>query len=225
MFSLIDNIIGEAEHFLRCVAGDVSGSRPSPTVVVSDLTDIQEGNARHGRSSQTLSPIEMLKINHCGEICAQALYRSQALITQDAGLKQHFQDAAREEIDHLDWCNKRLGDLAGKPSITAPLWYISSFVLGLGVGVASDKISLSFVEKYEHMVADHLADHLKILEGSDPKTAAIFKQMHQDELEHAQAAGQNVIGRGPGGNSCLEAGIDKIMLGMSKAMKFAATWI
>ena len=179
-FSIKDQLILELEALTRALSGDLGAAQTLPQQFTQHPKHIAP-------STQPLS-IECLKVNQCGEICAQALYRAQALATQQPELAQGFLEAADEEIAHLTWCNLRLQELGSQPSITGLFWYIASFMLGLAVGKVGDAASLGFVEHYERMVAEHLQEHLDRLEDCDPRTSAIIKQMLADELEHAEHA-------------------------------------
>ena len=134
----------------------------------------------------------LMRINHVGEVCAQALYSAQALATENKALKAHFMKASQEETDHLAWTAERLQELGARPSLLNPLWYAGAFAMGLVAGRLGDKISLGFVEETEKQVAAHLESHLALLpQGlpqSDPASRAIVAQMRDDEAAHAREA-------------------------------------
>lgn len=141
-----------------------------------------------------LSPSEkkhvagLMRVNHAGEVCAQALYQGQALTAKLADIEQQMRDAAQEEVDHLGWCEERLHELGSHPSILNPFWYAGSFVIGALAGYAGDKISLGFVAETEKQVTAHLQHHLEKIPASDERTKAILEQMKQDEQHHANTA-------------------------------------
>lgn len=129
-----------------------------------------------------------MRVNHAGEVCAQALYQGQALTATLKHIKKQMTQAAAEEVDHLAWCETRLSQLGSKPSLFNPFWYAGSIVLGAAAGLAGDKISLGFVAETERQVAHHLQEHLRAIPGSDQKTKAILEGMLEDELHHADTA-------------------------------------
>lgn len=129
-----------------------------------------------------------MRVNHSGEVCAQALYQGQALTAQLTHIKKQMCDAAAEEIDHLAWCEERLAELDSKPSLLNPLWYAGSIVLGALAGFAGDKVSLGFVAETERQVARHLQRHLNKLPLKDEKSHAILLKMKEDEEHHASTA-------------------------------------
>ncbi|MCA0404011.1 MAG: 2-polyprenyl-3-methyl-6-methoxy-1,4-benzoquinone monooxygenase, partial [Proteobacteria bacterium] len=133
----------------------------------------------------------LMRVNHSGEVCAQALYQGQALTAKLDSVKEEMQKAAIEEIDHLAWCEERLKELKAKPSILNPFWYAGSFILGAAAGLAGDKWSLGFVAETEVQVGAHLQKHLTVLPKQDEKTKAILNQMYEDESQHAETARQH----------------------------------
>ncbi len=130
----------------------------------------------------------LMRVNHSGEVCAQALYQGQALTAQLTDIKKQMSDAAAEEVDHLAWCEERLHELNSQPSLLNPIWYIGSLFLGALAGLAGDKVSLGFVAETERQVTAHLQSHLQKLPAHDQKTRAILKQMQEDEEQHATIA-------------------------------------
>lgn len=129
-----------------------------------------------------------MRVNHVGEVCAQALYTAQAAATRNPALRRHFEQAAREETDHLAWTRARLEDLGDRPSLLNPLWYTGAFALGLLAGRLGDRVSLGFVVETERQVEAHLAGHLDRLPPADHASRAIVAQMKQDEAVHATNA-------------------------------------
>lgn len=138
--------------------------------------------------SQKKHTAGLMRVNHAGEICAQALYQGQALTAKNLVIQQQMQEAADEEIDHLAWCEQRLQELGSKPSLLNPIWYGGSLLLGLTAGLAGDKWSLGFVAETERQVTDHLKSHINKLLLDDSRTKVILEQMKTDEEEHAQTA-------------------------------------
>jgi ubiquinone biosynthesis monooxygenase Coq7 len=130
----------------------------------------------------------IMRVNHAGEVCAQALYQGQALTANLTHIKEQMMKAAEEEIDHLAWCEERLNELNSKPSKLNALWYIGSFLMGAGAGIAGDRWSLGFVAETEQQVAQHLEQHISKLPEHDLKTQAILSQMQRDEADHADLA-------------------------------------
>jgi ubiquinone biosynthesis monooxygenase Coq7 len=133
-----------------------------------------------------------MRVNHVGEVCAQALYQAQALTARTAELREQMRHAAQEELDHLVWTQQRLTQLQGRPSLLNPLWYAGAFAIGLAAGRAGDAVSLGFVVETERQVEEHLAGHLDRLPVEDTASRAIVEQMREDEARHgmqARAAG------------------------------------
>lgn len=130
----------------------------------------------------------LMRVNHSGEVCAQALYQGQALTAKLTHIKEQMSEAAAEEIDHLAWCEERLSELDSKPSLLNPIWYGGSILIGALAGLAGDKISLGFVAETERQVTTHLKYHLQSIPTADKKTNAILKQMQEDEEHHALVA-------------------------------------
>ena len=130
----------------------------------------------------------LMRVNHAGEVCAQALYQGQALTAKLDDVREQMQEAAAQEVDHLSWCEERLSELGSSPSKLNPLWYAGSFMIGAVAGLAGDKYSLGFVEETEKQVTDHLQTHLDKLPHHDQKSQAILAQMKIDEAHHADVA-------------------------------------
>jgi ubiquinone biosynthesis monooxygenase Coq7 len=178
-----DRLLASLEHGLRTLSGAYVAARPAPTAPAAA--------APLGVEEQRLSGA-LMRVNHVGEICAQALYQSQALISRDPALRAHFLHAAQEEVDHLAWTRDRLDALKDHPSYLTPLWWGGAFAFGTLAGLAGDKLSLGFVVETERQVEQHLAGHLDRLPAADSTSRAIVQQMKEDEARHAaeaQAAG------------------------------------
>ena len=178
LFSM-DAFIIEFDRALRSIAGSSSKSRPTPTSLVSDDL-LTESEKRHAAG--------LMRVNHVGEVCAQALYQSQKLYARNPELRKKLDQAAIEEEDHLAWCAQRLRELDARPSLLNPIWYAGSFVLGSLAGLAGDRVSLGFVAETEKQVEHHLDGHLQELPEQDHKSRAIVAQMRADEIEHGQMA-------------------------------------
>jgi len=129
-----------------------------------------------------------MRVNHTGEVCAQALYAAQALVARDQSIKERFAEAAREEEEHLAWTQSRLNELNDHASLLNPLWYAGSFALGLAAGLAGDRVNLGFVLETERQVEEHLTGHMEDLPPADVKSRAIVEQMRDDEARHGAMA-------------------------------------
>jgi ubiquinone biosynthesis monooxygenase Coq7 len=178
--STLDNILNQIDSGLRTsFSGAPSPQRVSPAqdLVEPELTDKQRQHA-----------IGLMRVNHAGEICAQALYQGQALTAKLPEVGDKMKESAEEEIDHLAWCEQRIEELGGKTSVLNPAWYAMSFALGAGAGLVSDKLSLGFVAATENQVCDHLKKHLEELPLEDDKSRLIVEQMLVDEAQHAESA-------------------------------------
>jgi ubiquinone biosynthesis monooxygenase Coq7 len=170
----LDALLGAADDALRTLSGSVSASRPTP-VTQRAVPESEEGR----RLSAGL-----MRVNHTGEVCAQALYSGQALVAREARVRDALQAAAGEERDHLAWCRERLGDLGEGPSLLDPLWYAGSFAWGMASGLAGDRWSLAFLVETEAQVERHLAGHLVRLPDDDHASREIVERMREDEVRH-----------------------------------------
>ena len=181
---VLDPLLIALDNGLRTLSGASHASRPCPTPAGSAaIHPAPLLDAAEKRLSGAL-----MRVNHVGEVCAQALYQAQALSTRDPALKQHFEKAAREETDHLAWTQLRLRELGARTSLLNPLWYAGAFGIGLLAGRAGDAISLGFVVETERQVEQHLESHLDRLPAHDAASRAIVSQMKTDEAGHAAAA-------------------------------------
>jgi 3-demethoxyubiquinol 3-hydroxylase len=184
--SLVDHWICGAEVALRTLSGGSRADRPAPSAPPApEGTGMPELSAEDKRLSGAL-----MRVNHVGEVCAQALYQAQSAATSDARLKAQMAQAAREEVDHLAWTEQRLAELGDRPSLLNPLWYGGAFLIGLAAGRLGDRVSLGFVVETERQVEHHLESHLERLPAGDLASRAIVDQMRLDEAEHAAAARQ-----------------------------------
>jgi ubiquinone biosynthesis monooxygenase Coq7 len=205
-FSLLDRILAEIDHSLRTsLANNRPAGRPSPAAALT-------GNDSLAEAERALSE-GLLRVNHTGEIAAQALYRGQALVARDPAQQQKLLAAADEEQDHLVWCEQRLAELQGHSSYLAPFWYSGSFLIGLAAGLAGDRWSLGFVEETEKQVSTHLDEHLGRLPADDHRSRVVLEQMRSDEARHAQQA------RAAGARE-LPAPVKQLMTRIADLMRF-----
>lgn len=175
---VVDRLIAPFDRALRTLAGVHESSRTSPGAAVTDSLPPE-----HRREVAAL-----MRVNHSGEIAAQALYQGQAFVAASAATRESLMEAGREESDHLAWCAARIAELGGRRSLLDPLWYTGSFAIGAIAGLAGDKTSLGFVAETERQVVEHLQSHLQRLPVEDTRTRAILEQMSADEERHGSAA-------------------------------------
>jgi len=175
----IDQLIIGFDRALRTLSGTATAARPNPagTIAAAELTPEER---RHAAG--------LMRVNHTGEVCAQALYQAQALVARDPEVKQCFAAAAREEEDHLAWKQERLSELGDRTSLANPLWYAGSFAIGLIAGLAGDRSNLGFVVETERQVEEHLSSHIDRLPAGDSRSRAIVAAMRDDEIGHGMAA-------------------------------------
>ena len=173
-------MIAAADRALRTLAATPAASRPSPAGGVSEAELLTDDEAREA--------IALMRVNHVGEVCAQALYDAQALAARSPELRAMFEQAAREEADHLAWTEERIRELGGRTSLLNPLWYGGAFAIGLAAARIGDRASLGFMAETERQVEQHLQGHLDRLPESDAPSRAIVAQMKDDEVRHADAA-------------------------------------
>jgi ubiquinone biosynthesis monooxygenase Coq7 len=177
--SPLDRLLSGIERALETVAGAPEAARPSPAGTF-DEADMDDVERRHAAG--------LMRINHTGEVCAQALYDGQAALARSEENRAHLQHAADEETDHLAWCAERLKELDSRPSLLNPLWYAGSYVIGAVAALAGDPISLGFVVETENQVEAHLQEHLDTLPAQDERSRAVLAQMQADEVRHAHDA-------------------------------------
>jgi 3-demethoxyubiquinol 3-hydroxylase len=180
ILDFLDNLVAAADIALRTLNTTPRGSRLCPNAETKDQLTASE---------KKLSG-ELMRVNHVGEVCAQAMYSAQGLVARNPALKAQFDQAGKEEMDHLAWTSQRLTELGTRPSLLNPLWYAGAFAIGLVAGRASDAISLGFVVETEKQVEKHLDEHLSKLPTGDARSRAIVAQMCTDEAHHAQQATQ-----------------------------------
>lgn len=175
----LDRLIGEFDRALRAVAGVAQASRPSPAEKVSPVA--LEDEAR-------VHAAALMRVNHVGEVCAQALYQGQGLTARHPAARQALEQAAREEQDHLAWSAERIRELGGRPSLLNPLWYAGAFAIGAVAGALGDKWNLAFLAETESQVEEHLSGHLEALPQDDRRTRAVVEAMRADEARHRASA-------------------------------------
>lgn len=181
----VDRLVIGIDQALRTLTGQYQSKRPNPAAETTDAV-LSEAERTHAAG--------LMRVNHAGEICAQALYEGQALTARSDQARESLLQAAEEERDHLAWCRSRLGELDAKPSVLDPLFYAASFLMGAITGLAGDKISMGFVEATEDQVVRHLDGHLDDLPEKDKRSRSILEQMRVDEAKHgAQALDQGGV--------------------------------
>lgn len=176
---LMDRLIGELDTALRVVSGPAQGATPSPAAGIPE-PELSPGERRRSAA--------LMRVNHAGEIAAQALYRGQAVVARDPVQREALLQAGQEEYEHLAWCATRVRQLGGRTSLLAPLWYSGSFVIGALAGLAGDRISLGFLAETERQVSDHLGSHLQRLPADDAPSRQIVAAMQDEEIAHGEAA-------------------------------------
>lgn len=177
--AFIDRVIVEFDRALRTVATSARTVRPQPGA------DLPEGDLT---AEQRRHALGLMRVNHCGEVCAQALYQGQALTSRDASVREALRAAADEETEHLAWTECRIAELGGQKSLLNPLWYAGSLSLGVAAGLLGDRWNLGFLAETERQVEAHLDGHLVDLPVSDGRSRAIVDQMRLDEIRHAEMA-------------------------------------
>jgi ubiquinone biosynthesis monooxygenase Coq7 len=204
---LLDSVLTVADETLRTLFAPAHSERRLALVPDPALT---EGEKRQAAG--------LMRVNHAGEIAAQALYRGQAALSRSESARDFMRRAAGEEGDHLAWCEDRLRELDAKPSLLNPLWYLGSFAIGAAAAVLGDRLSLGFVTETERQVEGHLASHLDRLPANDQRSRQIVQQMKVDEAAHAQAA------RAAGGAE-LPAPLPMLMRYAARVMTGTAYWL
>lgn len=176
----LDAILAEAGRALQVLTGSAQAGRPNPAGRLRGESTLTDAERRHAAG--------LMRVNHVGEVCAQALYRGQALLCEDPATRSLLLDAAGEEVDHLEWCRERLEELQSRPSYLNPLWYAGSFALGLAAGRAGSARNLGFMAETEAQVEQHLDGHLTQLPADDERSRRIVEQMRTDEIGHRTTA-------------------------------------
>ena len=177
----LDSLISGFDRALRTVSGVGSAARASPASAVPEAQLDEQERARAAA---------LMRVNHVGEVCAQALYQGQALTARDPRARESLQQAAREEEDHLAWSAERIHELGGRMSLLNPLWYAGAFAIGALAGAAGDRWNLAFLAETERQVEMHLSGHLDVLPAEDERTRSVVKAMRADEARHRETAQQ-----------------------------------
>ena len=209
-FSRLDHLIINFDQALRTLAG-----KPRVTERPNPADELDEAELSE---SQRLESLRLMRVNHAGEVAAQALYQGQALTARLADLRDRMERTAEEENDHLQWCERRVKELDGHVSYLNPLWYLGSFAIGAAAGAVGDKWSLGFVVETEKQVISHLDGHLKRLSEDDKKSRAILEQMKIDEAHHGDTAKR-------AGAAELPRPVRRLMQLTSKLMTRTAYWL
>lgn len=208
-FGLTDRILCHIDRGLKTLTGDHLGTRPSPAR--------HKVNGPLTRSEQRRSA-GLLRVDHSGEVCAQALYQGQALTARNDEVKRNMQQSADEENDHLDWCWERIQALGSHTSYLNPAWFMGSLMIGMIAGAAGDRWSLGFVMETERQVMAHLDRHMDKLPANDRQSRAVVAQMREDECHHATVASEH-------GAYELPAPVRLAMRLSSKVMTYTAYWL
>jgi len=178
-YGLMDRLLGEIGKAINVLSAPAEAARPLPAAPGGELV---------AQAADRLESARLMRVNHSGEVAAQALYRGQALTARDASAAAALQQAAAEELDHLAWCEQRIGELEGRTSVLNPLWYAGSFLIGAVAGAVGDRASLGFLSETERQVESHLREHLDRLPAADQRSRAILEQMTHDEMRHGSSA-------------------------------------
>ena len=196
---MIDRLIVGFDRALRTLSGTATSARPTPGDSVAEAPLTAEERA---------TAAGLMRVNHAGEVCAQALYSAQALVARDPAIRARFASAAREEEDHLAWTQGRLAELGRRPSLLNPVWYAGAFAIGVAAGVRGDRTNLGFVVETERQVEEHLTGHMDRLPVTDARSRAIVERMREDEARHGAMA--------------YDAGGERLPLPVRGAMRLAA---
>jgi 3-demethoxyubiquinol 3-hydroxylase len=205
----IDQFLNAADNFLRSVATTPPSSRPYPAkgVPEAELTDAERKLAA-----------SLMRVNHSGEVAAQALYQGQALTAKTPEMAKLLHEAAVEEADHLNWTAKRLEALGSRPSLLAPFWYAGAFAIGAVAGRLGDRVSLGFLAETERQVEQHLMDHMSRIPHADEASKAVIEQMKEDEIKHRNTALDH-------GGADLPGPVQSVMRASGKVMTTVAHYI
>lgn len=204
--SPLDRLLSDAQRALETVLGAPPALRDNPAGNTAEIV-LEDAERRHAAG--------LMRVNHVGEVCAQALYCGQAAVARDEATRAHLLDAAQEETDHLAWCADRLRELDDRPSLLNPLWYAGSYAIGALAGLRGDGWNLGFVVETERQVEAHIDEHLQSLPPADARSRAILRTMKADEARHAASAEQ-------AGARILPMPVPTLMAAASKLMKTVA---
>jgi ubiquinone biosynthesis monooxygenase Coq7 len=208
-YTPVDRLIGPIDQALRTLLGGNSATRPYPAEGIAETVE-KPAERRHAAA--------LMRVNHSGEVAAQALYQGQAAVASGPTTRAARAEAAREETDHLAWCASRIQELGGRTSLLNPVWYAGSFAIGALAGLAGDRTSLGFVAETERQVVEHLEGHLHRLPQTDARTRAIVEQMSADEERH----GHNALSAG---GAALPAVARVLMKATARIMTRTAYWL
>lgn len=211
-YSPLDRLITPLDQTLRTLFASHVAARPNPAENLPEAPEIADHPPARRHAAA------LMRINHSGEVAAQALYQGQAFVSQADATRASLMEAAREETDHLAWCAERIRELGGRTSVLNPLWYAGSFTIGALAGLAGDRTSLGFVAETERQVVEHLDGHLQRLPAEDVRTRAIIQQMSADEERH----GRNAM---LAGGAELPRPVRALMKLTAKVMTRTAYWI
>jgi ubiquinone biosynthesis monooxygenase Coq7 len=206
----LDRLLASANNALRTIAapaGRPARANPAEHIIDADLDDREKSHAAG-----------LMRVNHAGEVAAQALYQGHAAVARDRSIEDQMQRAADEEFDHLAWCEQRINELGEDVSRLTPFWYAGAFAIGAASGILGDKWSLGFIQETEKQVCAHLDSHLDSLPAQDAKSRAIVEQMRDEEEEHGENAAQ-------AGAAELPAPIKRLMRLTAKVMTKTAYWV
>jgi len=206
----LDPLFAEIDRALRVLSGAAASARPYPASAAEPVPPLSDPQKRHAAG--------LMRVNHVGEVCAQALYRGQAAACREAPVRELLRDAAAEEVDHLAWCARRLEELGSRPSLLNPVWYAGSFTLGALASCAGTARNLGFMAETERQVEAHLDGHLRSLPDADQRSRQIVSQMKDDEARHRSSAER-------AGGVPLPAPVRGAMRAMSRVMTATAYWI
>lgn len=209
-YSTIDQLCLRLDQAVRAISGKAQTTERTYPALEEDEADLTQEQRRHAAG--------LMRVNHSGEVCAQALYHGQGLVSKNKEIQEQMQQAAIEEGDHLAWCGLRLSELDSHPSYLNPVWYMGSFAIGMMAGLVGDKWSLGFVAETEQQVVKHLDKHLHLLPKQDQRSIKILQQMQIDEAQHHADAVE-------AGAATLPWGIKKLMGFTSKIMVKLAYWM
>ena len=208
-YSPADRLLMRLQQSLQTLAPRPQAPGEAPAYPAQSLPEAAMDDQARRRAAG------LMRVNHAGEVSAQALYHGQALVSRDPAIRKHLLHAADEERSHLQWCEARLGELGERPSRLSPFWYVGSFAIGAVAGLAGDRWNLGFVEETERQVVEHLEDHLQQLPKEDQRSRAIVEAMKEDEARHGDEAA--AAGAHP-----LPLPVRGLMKRVAKLMKFGA---
>jgi ubiquinone biosynthesis monooxygenase Coq7 len=211
-YTLLDRLLTPADQTLRMLFAAHVAARPNPAENLPETPETADNDATRRHTAA------LMRINHSGEVAAQALYQGQAFVSRADATRASLIEAAREETDHLAWCAERIHQLGGRTSVLNPLWYAGSFTIGALAGLAGDRISLGFVAETERQVVEHLDGHLQGLPAEDQRTRAIIQQMSADEQRHGNNATL-------AGGAALPKPVRALMKLTAKVMTRSAYWL